>query len=155
MEKVTNLSDLEVTALGIRDEDQEVEKFIKANIEELKPGRFLCPLSGKKFKGEEYVRKHIESKFAGRLDEVRNVVKSFNNYLRDRNRPQSRLERTLYRPMTINMINNNFRNPPPIHHGRYQDPRSNLNRGHSSSGDRYNDMRPRVDYNDIEMFRHY
>ena len=44
MEKVTNLSDLEVTALGIRDEDKEVERFIKANIEELKPGRFLCQI---------------------------------------------------------------------------------------------------------------
>jgi len=159
MEKVTSLSDLEVTALGIRDEDQEVERFIKANIEELKPGRFLCPLSGKKFKGEEYVRKHIESKFVGRLEEVRNVVKSFNNYLRDRNRPQSRLERTLplYRPMTINTSNNNFRNPPPgpSHYGRYKDPRSNLNRGQGSIGDRYNDARPRVDYNDIDMFRQY
>ena len=153
MEKVTSLSDLEVTALGIRDEDQEVERFIQANIQEIKPGRFLCPLSGKKFKGEEYVRKHIESKFADRLEEVRNVVKSFNNYLRDRNRPQAKSERMPYRPLMA-VGNNNFRNPPPMF-GRYPDPRSHLDRGHGWVGERYNDMRPRVDYNDIEMFQQY
>ena len=153
MEKVTSLSDLEATALGIRDEDQEVERFIQANIQEIKPGRFLCPLSGKKFKGEEYVRKHIESKFADRLEEVRNVVKSFNNYLRDRNRPQAKSERIPYRPLMA-VGNNNFRNPPPTF-GRYPDPRSHLDRGHGWVGERYNDMRPRVDYNDIEMFQQY
>ena len=155
MEKVTSLSDLEVTALGIRDEDQEVERFIRANIQELKPGRYLCPLSGKKFKGEDYVRKHIESKFGGRLEEVRNVVKSFNNYLRDRNRPQSKPERIPYRPQ-ITASNNNFSNPPPMY-GRYQDSRGHVTQGPSRAwlGERYNDMRPRVDYNDIEMFQQY
>ena len=153
MEKVTSLSDLEVTALGIRDEDQEVERFIRANIQEIKPGRFLCPLSGKKFKGEEYVRKHIESKFADRLEEVRNVVRSFNNYLRDRNRPQAKSERIPYRPLMA-VGNNNFRNPPPMF-GRYPYARSHLDRGHGWVGERYNDMRPRVDYNDIEMFQQY
>jgi len=155
MEKVSSLSDLEVTALGIRDEDQEVERFIRANIQEIKPGRFLCPLSGKKFKGEDYVRKHIESKFGGRLEEVRNVVKSFNNYLRDRNRPQSKSERIPYRP-TITASNNNFRNPPPMY-GQYQDPRGSLTQGQARGwvGERYNDMRPRLDYNDIDMFQQY
>jgi len=145
MEKVNSLTDLEVTALGIRDEDQEVEKFIRANIEEIKPGRYLCPLSGKKFKGEEYVRKHIESRFGGRLEDVRNVVKSFNNYLRDRNRPQRKSERTLYRPPT----NNNHHTNPPIY-GRYQDPRSPLYRGYGLT-----EERPKLDYNDLEIFRQY
>ena len=162
METVAQLTDLEVTALGIRDEDKEVERFVKANIEEIKPGRFLCPLSGKKFKGEDYVRKHIESKFPDRLEQVRNVVKSFNNYLRDRSRPQPRMEKSPVRSLT-SPSNNNFRTPPPLLQGPYQDPRGHYGpRGYEDLrhhggwlDERSSVVRQRVNYHDLDMFQHY
>ena len=36
--------------LGPKDIDTEVEKFIKSNTQELGKDKWLCPLSGKKFK---------------------------------------------------------------------------------------------------------
>ncbi len=52
----------------------EKEKFIQANTKELAKDKWLCPLSGKKFKGPEFVRKHLENKHAGKLDEVATEV---------------------------------------------------------------------------------
>lgn len=49
----------------------EVEKFINTNTQELAKDKWLCPLSGKKFKGPEFVRKHIQSKHAEKIEEVR------------------------------------------------------------------------------------
>ena len=51
------LSDSEVIQLGKRNVDEEIEKFIKENTKELKADKWLCPLSGKKFKGPDYIRK--------------------------------------------------------------------------------------------------
>lgn len=51
LERVVPLTDEEVERLGKRDAAEEVEKFIKENTKELKPDKFLCPLSNKKFKG--------------------------------------------------------------------------------------------------------
>ncbi len=50
---------------------REVEAFITANCQELAKDKWLCPLSGKKFKGPEFVRKHILNKHNEKLDEVR------------------------------------------------------------------------------------
>jgi hypothetical protein len=52
----------------------EVEKFIQANTQELAKDKWLCPLSGKKFKGPEFVRKHIFNKHAEKVDEVKKEV---------------------------------------------------------------------------------
>lgn len=46
----------------IQDTDAEVEKFILANTQELAKDKWLCPLSGKKFKGPDFIRKHIFNK---------------------------------------------------------------------------------------------
>jgi hypothetical protein len=51
-----------------------VEKFIQANTQELAKDKWLCPLSGKKFKGPEFVRKHIFNKHAEKVDEVKKEV---------------------------------------------------------------------------------
>lgn len=51
LERVVPLTDEEIERLGKRDPAEEVEKFIKENTKELKPDKFLCPLSNKKFKG--------------------------------------------------------------------------------------------------------
>ena len=44
--------------------------------------KWLCPLSGKKFKGPDFVRKHIMTKHTEKVDEVKKEVNFFNNYLR-------------------------------------------------------------------------
>ncbi|BET00364.1 Serrate RNA effector molecule homolog [Nesidiocoris tenuis] len=82
------LSDSELASLGAKSEDVEVEKFIQANTQELAKDKWLCPLSGKKFKGAQFVKKHIFNKFSDQLDEVKKEVEYFNNYLRDPKRPQ-------------------------------------------------------------------
>ena len=53
-----------------------MEKFITANTQELAKDKWLCPLSGKKFKGPEFVRKHIQSKHTEKIDEVRTEVRT-------------------------------------------------------------------------------
>lgn len=82
------LNDQDMEKLGKKDADQEVEKFILANAQELAKDKWLCPLSGKKFKGPEFVRKHILAKHMDKVDEVRQEVAYFNNYLSDTRRPQ-------------------------------------------------------------------
>lgn len=78
----------ELKKLGAKDVETEVEKFITANTQELAKDKWLCPLSGKKFKGPEYVRKHILSKHSEKVEEVKKEVEYFNNYLKDIKRPQ-------------------------------------------------------------------
>uniref|UniRef100_A0A131XM75 Serrate RNA effector molecule homolog n=1 Tax=Hyalomma excavatum TaxID=257692 RepID=A0A131XM75_9ACAR len=84
----TKISDEEANRLGKKDPDAEVEKFVAANTQELSKDKWLCPLSGKKFKGPEFVRKHIFNKHAEKVEEVRKEVEYFNNYLLDPKRPQ-------------------------------------------------------------------
>jgi len=45
-----------------------------ANTQELAKDKWLCPLSGKKFKGPEFVRKHILTKHLEKLDELKKDV---------------------------------------------------------------------------------
>lgn len=44
------LSEDEATKMGRKDPEEEVEKFVSANTQELGKDKWLCPLSGKKFK---------------------------------------------------------------------------------------------------------
>lgn len=78
----------ELKQLGCKDMDDEVEKFVAANTQELAKDKWLCPLSGKKFRGPDYIRKHIFNKHAEKVDEVKKEVEYFNNYLKDPKRPQ-------------------------------------------------------------------
>lgn len=78
----------ELAKLGSKDSDGEVEKFVQANTQELSKDKWLCPLSGKKFKGPDFIRKHIFNKHAEKVEEVRKEVEYFNNYLKDPKRPQ-------------------------------------------------------------------
>lgn len=66
----------------------EVEKFVQANTQELSKDKWLCPLSGKKFKGPDFIRKHIFNKHAEKVSEVKAEAEYFNNYLKDPKRPQ-------------------------------------------------------------------
>ncbi|XP_078494411.1 serrate RNA effector molecule homolog [Ciona intestinalis] len=81
------LTDEEAKKLGPKDKETEVEKFITANTEELGKDKWLCPLSGKKFKGPDYIRKHIFNKHGDKVEAVKKEVKYFNNYLMDPRRP--------------------------------------------------------------------
>lgn len=86
--RVSTLELEEMKKLGAKDAEAEVEKFIQANTQELAKDKWLCPLSGKKFKGPDFVRKHIFNKHGEKVDEVRKEVEYFNNYLKDTKRPQ-------------------------------------------------------------------
>ncbi|CAN2390604.1 primary miRNA processing [Pristimantis euphronides] len=81
------LSEEEAMKVGKKDPEQEVEKFVTANTQELGKEKWLCPLSGKKFKGPEFVRKHIFNKHAEKIEEVKKEVVFFNNFLMDSKRP--------------------------------------------------------------------
>ena len=81
-------SDDEVQKLGLKDEADELEKFVLVNCQELGKDKWLCPLSGKKFKAPDFVRKHIFNKFGSLVQEVKAETEFFNKYLRDPNRPE-------------------------------------------------------------------
>jgi len=83
-----DLSPDEAMKLGMKNETDEVEKFVQANTQELGKDKWLCPLSGKKFKGPDFIRKHIFNKHAEKVEEVKKEVKYYNNYLKDPKRPQ-------------------------------------------------------------------
>jgi hypothetical protein len=78
----------ETVKLGLKVEQDELEKFIQANTQELGKEKWLCPLSNKKFKAAEFVRKHIFNKHAEKVAAVKADVEFFNNFLRDPRRPQ-------------------------------------------------------------------
>jgi hypothetical protein len=94
--------------LGLKDKDIEIEKFVETNSQELAPDRWLCPLSGKKFKGAEFIRKHLFYKHDDKINEVKKEVDYFNNYLIDPKRPQlpehpiNRLNPTVNQPALLN-----------------------------------------------------
>jgi len=75
------------TKLGLKVEDDEVEKFMSASMQELEKDKWICTLSGKKFKAPEFVRKHIINKFGDKIEEVKTDVMFFNNYIKDDKRP--------------------------------------------------------------------
>ncbi|XP_074555090.1 serrate RNA effector molecule homolog isoform X2 [Halichoeres trimaculatus] len=81
------LSEDDAARLGRKEPEQEVEKFLSANTQELSKDKWLCPLSGKKFKAPEFVRKHILNKHGDKVSAVRQEVLFFNNYLQDAKRP--------------------------------------------------------------------
>ncbi|KAF7688411.1 hypothetical protein HF521_013218 [Silurus meridionalis] len=81
------LSEEEAIKMGRKDPEQEVEKFVSANTQELGKDKWLCPLSGKKFKGPEFVKKHILNKHGDKIEEVKKEVEFFNNFLMDAKRP--------------------------------------------------------------------
>ena len=70
----TFLEDSETIKLGRKSQEEEVEKFIMANTQELAKDKWLCPLSGKKFKGPDFIRKHIQTKHVEKIDEVKHAV---------------------------------------------------------------------------------
>lgn len=68
------IDDDEAVKLGAKNEQDEIEKFINTNCQEVAKDKWSCPLSGKKFKGPEFVRKHILNKHQDKIDEVKKEV---------------------------------------------------------------------------------
>lgn len=58
----------ELVKLGTKNCQGEVEKFIQANTQELAKDKWLCPLSGKKFKGPDFIKKHIFNKHGEKVN---------------------------------------------------------------------------------------
>ena len=52
----------------------EAERFIDMNTQKLAENKYLCPLSGKKFKGPDFVRKHILNKHIEKVDAIKQEV---------------------------------------------------------------------------------
>ena len=48
-----------------------MEKFIEKNTEKISDEKYHCPLSGKKFKAPEFVRKHIFNKHMEKVEAVK------------------------------------------------------------------------------------
>lgn len=76
---VVEISEKELTQLGAKHEEEEIEKFVTSNTQEISKEKWLCPLSGKKFKGPEFVRKHIFNKHIDKLDDVKKEVNKNKN----------------------------------------------------------------------------
>lgn len=91
--------------LGLKDLKEEIDKYIASNTKKLDKDIWLCPISGKKFKGPEYVKKYIETKCRDKLLELRADVEYFNRFVYDPKRPY-----LPEHPMTRNMGHNNNHN---------------------------------------------
>jgi DNA repair exonuclease SbcCD ATPase subunit len=61
---------------GLKEAEDEVEKFVQANTQEVAKDKWQCPLCGKKFKAAEFVHKHILHKHAEKVKEVKKEVSS-------------------------------------------------------------------------------
>merc|ERR1711884_647132 len=85
-ENGAQLDEEKALELGLKSVDDEIETFVNINTKKLDEEKFLCPLSNKKFKGKEYVRKHIFNKHAEKVEAVKRDVCYFNNYVRDANK---------------------------------------------------------------------
>lgn len=81
VQPIVLLTDEECKLLGTKEDETETEKFITANTQELGKEKWLCPLSGKKFKGPEFVRKHILNKHGDKLEEVKKEASYSNIYM--------------------------------------------------------------------------
>jgi len=116
-----DLTEKEMMALGGKMDDEEVEKFILLNSQELSKDKWLCPLSGKKFKGPEFIRKHLMSKFIDRVEQVKADVQYFNNYLRDPKRPQLPEKSKANRPSSGGGGNRRYEDDRPGSGGGYRE----------------------------------
>lgn len=67
-------SEKELLRLGGKNEEEEIEKFITSNTQELLNNNWLCNLSGKIFKSPKCVCDHIINNYSHLLDDVKTNV---------------------------------------------------------------------------------
>ena len=160
----------ELQVLGLKNKEEEVEAFIKKNTQEIGSGKYLCPLSGKKFKGVEYVRKHIFSRYSAQVEKVLQNTEFFNNFVRDAQRPTLKIVhapppaalKNLPAPVPSSIpaeeawriSDYNPSIPPPSH--RPPHPAEHLLERPRHGRHVVNpDARPRLDYYDMDLFKNY
>lgn len=51
-----------------------MKRFVELNTQMISENKYLCPLSGKKFKGPEFVRKHIFNKHMDKVEAFKQEV---------------------------------------------------------------------------------
>ncbi|RZC32422.1 serrate RNA effector molecule -like, partial [Asbolus verrucosus] len=152
-----NKNETKLINLSLKDVDTEIDKFVQANTRELAKDKWLCPLSGKKFKGPDFVRKHIFNKHAEKIEEVKKEVEFFNNYLRDPKRPMlaeapqpKREEPPSYNhPSYGSSFGGYGRLPPYYNQGYSQRSRGYAPRSRGGPGD----FRPVIHYRDLDAPR--
>lgn len=73
--------------LGYRNPEEQIENFIYQHTHEIRPGKYECKITKKKFVQPEFVRKHMLNKCTQQLDDVKHDTEFFNNYIADTKRP--------------------------------------------------------------------
>ncbi|KAI3388792.1 hypothetical protein SNEBB_005232 [Seison nebaliae] len=149
----------EALEFGLKNEQDEIDKMIEQHTIKLKEDRYECQLSGKKFKAKEFVQKHIYNKHSDKIDDVRNEVLFFNNYLYDKNRPMYPTPSQPHNNEMGIMNNMGVMNPAGMPHyfnrqtgprmfipGRNMNSRSRRTFSHDGGGHR----KPIPSYNDLD-----
>lgn len=149
-------NETKLITLALKDVDMEIDKFVQANTRELAKDKWLCPLSGKKFKGPDFVRKHIFNKHAEKIEEVKKEVEFFNNYLKDPKRPMleaapvKREEPPAYSHPPYGSSYGGYNGPPRYNQGYY----NQRSRGYPRPrGGGSTDFRPVIHYRDLDAPR--
>jgi hypothetical protein len=76
-----------VELLGKRDVEAEVSRFVSANVISVLDGMSRCTICHKRFTTQDYAKMHLRERHGDKLEEVKWVVDTFNNYLADPGRP--------------------------------------------------------------------
>jgi hypothetical protein len=80
--------DLEIAQrFGLKNYKESEEEFSKSNSIEIEKTKWQCKLCKKKFKGSNYVEKHIRVRHKPSLVELKKSVEYFNNFVFDPKRP--------------------------------------------------------------------
>ncbi|CAH1247275.1 SRRT [Branchiostoma lanceolatum] len=133
--------------------DPTLEKFVKANTQEISKDKWLCPISGKKFKGPEFVRKHIFNKHADKVESVKKECVFFNNYILDSKRPQLPEPQTTKPPPSWGQEGVEGRGPgfmPPYGRGGFEGYGRGGGYGHKPRGRGRQDPRSIIEYRDLD-----
>ncbi len=83
--------------LGLKDQEEELKKFFQENSKKLSSSSkhdrddqdeaWVCKLSDRRFKSEDHLRKHLETKYAHMIEDIRLECEFFNRFLLDPKRP--------------------------------------------------------------------
>eukprot|EP00088_Acartia_fossae_P043683 TRINITY_DN460_c0_g1_i1.p1 TRINITY_DN460_c0_g1~~TRINITY_DN460_c0_g1_i1.p1 ORF type:complete len:617 (-),score=197.12 TRINITY_DN460_c0_g1_i1:130-1980(-) len=146
------LSDDEIQELGPKNETEAVEILIQSHTEDLGNNKHLCSLCGKKFKGEEFVKKHIANKHEEKLEAVKKEVLFYNNYIKDPKRPalpeKPKPKAPPPKPVSKAPVKERIKENIPV-----SKPRGSIKDrlGFKNVTSAYKDPRTIVDYSDVEF----